>query len=97
MTTSENIFLPDYDDNEIIYWEDDWVYYKFPNKITEKNKHKAECFDAYNNSFVDFSWKTADEIANYCFEYNYSFWREIWMSEYDNARNGVLERQKQNS
>ena len=90
-------FLPSYDDNEIIYWEDDWICYKFPNKITENNKHEAECFDAYNNTFVDFSWKTADEIADYCFNDNYSFWREISWDTYYNARNGVLERQKQNS
>ena len=90
-------FLPNYDDNEMIYWEDEWVYYKFPNKITEKNKHKAECFDAYNNSFVDFSGKSAERIADYCFGNCMTFWNEISEGNYNNARNGVLERQKENS
>ena len=45
-TFEQDKFLPNYDDNEIIYWEDDWIFYKFPNKRTEENKHEAECFDS---------------------------------------------------
>ena len=97
MATSENKFLPSHDDNEIIYWEDDWMCYKFPNKITEKNKHEAEWFDAYNNIFFNFSGKTADEIADLCFTDNRNFWREISEENYNNAKNWVLERLKKNA
>ena len=62
--------------------------------ITEENKDKVECFDAQYNRFVDFSWKTADEIANYCFECNYSFWNEIWKYIYDIAREDLVKRLK---
>ena len=90
-------FLPSYDDNEIIYWEDDWIFYKFPNKITEENKHEAEIFDAYNNTFTDLSWKTAEEVADYCFTDNQNFWREISVNSYYDARNAVLKRLEKNS
>ena len=30
----KNIFLSNRDDDEIIYWEDEWVYYKYPNRLT---------------------------------------------------------------
>ena len=42
----DNKFFPDFDDDKMIYWEDDWVYYKYPNRITEENKLEVECFDA---------------------------------------------------
>ena len=87
-------FLPDCDDNEIIYWEDEWIYYKFPNKITENNMHEAERFDVNNNTFTDFSWKTIDEIVDYCFSDNQSFWHKISKKSYDNAKNWVLEQIK---
>ena len=90
-------FLPNYDDNEMIYWEDDWIFYKFPNKITEENKHEAEIFDAYNNAFTDLSWKTAEEVADYCFTDNQNFWREISVNSYYDARNAVLKRLEKNS
>ena len=79
-------FLPNYDDNEIIYWEDDWIFYKFPNKITEENKHEAECFDLYNNKFLDFSRETCR-----------SFWHDISEESYNNAKNKLLENLKKNS
>ena len=97
MATSKDKFLPNYDDNEIIYWEDDWMCYKFPNKITEKNRQEAEWFDAYNNIFFDFSNKTVDEIADLCFTDNRNFWHEISEESYNRAKNDVLERLKNNS
>ena len=81
----KNVFLSNRDD-EIIYWEDEWVYYKYPNKITEENKWEVECFDIKNNKFIDFSGKSANEIADYCFSNNMSFWNEIWKYVYEIAR-----------
>ena len=93
----DNKFLPNSDDNEMIYWVDDWIYYKFPNKITEKNKHEAESFDIKYAKFSDFSGKTADEIAEYCFNTNYNFWHDISESEYNSRREDLIERLKKNS
>ena len=82
----DDIFFDNRDDNEMIYWEDDWIYYKFPNKITEWNKHEAECFDLYNNKFLDFSRETCR-----------SFWHDISEESYNSARNKLLEKLNKNS
>jgi len=90
----KNIFLSNRDDDEIIYWEDEWVYYKYPNKISEENKWEVECFDIRNNKFKDFSGMSADEIADYCFGNTMAFWNEIWKYIYDIAREDLVKRLK---
>ncbi len=72
------------------------MYYKFPNKITEKNKYEAECFDLSYNQFVDFSEKTADEIAERCFTDNRNFGHSISEENYNSAKATLLERLKKN-
>ena len=90
--TTENKFLPNLDDNEIIYWVDEGIYYKFPNKITEANKHEVESFDIHYNKFIDFSSDSVDEIVKFCFESNYNFWHEVSESEYNSRREDLVER-----